>query len=221
MLLILNTATEEQKEVTLYIPPSKEVEAWGKMMPFPLSQKEILLFLPFASQAHRSLLYSRWKEVTVCDFPGHWRIALPQRSLSTVPELTNGTQLCLKPLNYTTLWPSQPAAHNPSDSGSNEAMAPLRRAAAAPSHFLGFTKCHFVLLKGFRVDRLPEHMNSRTHVCCQKAQGHLLTHTKYGKFEEKDISRLCAETGKVANSFLILLFPKKPTKSFALPSRHF
>lgn len=55
MLLILNKATEEQKEVTVYIPLSKEVEARGKKMPFPLSQKQILPFLRFASQAHRSL----------------------------------------------------------------------------------------------------------------------------------------------------------------------
>lgn len=182
MLLILNKATEEQKEVTVYIPLSKEVGAWGKKMPLPLSQKQILLLLPFASQAHRSLLlallphtgmrHGRWKEVTACDFPGHWRTALPLRSLSTVPGLTNGTQLCLEHWNNTTLWPSQPAGQNPSDSGSNEATVPLREAAAASSCFLcwancGFTRCHFVLQKGFRAGRLPGHMvNSRAYPCC-------------------------------------------------------
>lgn len=74
-----------------------------------------------------------------------------------MPGLTDGAQLCLKYLN-TSLWPSQPAGHTPSDSGSNEAVVLLRKAAAAPSHFLGFTKCNFVLQKGFRVDTLPGHM---------------------------------------------------------------
>lgn len=119
---------------------------------------------------------------------------LPLSSLSTVPGLANGTQLCLMPWNNTTTrwslgtaWSSQPAGQNSSDSdsGSNKAMLLLKGAAAAEtSHFLcwnnyGFTRCHFVLQNGFRDGRLPGHMvNSAIHSCLWKEQSHQSVHTK-------------------------------------------
>ena len=134
-------------------------------MSFPLSQQQILLFLPFASQAHRSLLpgllshtgrsQGRWSfqmkeghcmrlvksHVHLQDTEG-----LPLSSLPAVPGLANRTQLCLMHLNNTTTrsslgtaQPSQPAGRNSSDSDSesNKTMLLLEGAAAAEtSHFL-------------------------------------------------------------------------------------
>lgn len=130
-----------------------------------------------------------------------------------------GDSASLKHLNTTTLWPSEPVSHSPPDSGSSEAMVPLRRAAAAPPHFLGFTKCNFVLQKGFRVGRLPGHtVSSKIHPCCYEAQGHQLTCTKSKGNLRKSI-RLCWnwESCKFIPE---TAFSIEANKSFALPSPH-
>lgn len=150
-----------------------------------------------------------------------------------MPELVDGTQLCLMHLNNATIrssldtaWPSQPVGQNSSDSDSrSNRQRCFSKRQQQQKHLIffcwvncGLTRCHFMLHNDFREGRLSGHIvNSAISSCLWKEQNLCSRHRKVQDIWEKEHQKTVCWNWKSCKFIPQTAFSKE-ANSFAVPS---